>query len=161
MISKVIMRSDLSKIVLERRAKGEKAVFTNGCFDLLHIGHIRYLQEARRQGDFLIVAINSDSSIRDLKGPMRPLVPEGERAEVLAALDCVDYVTLFGEPDPSAVIQELRPDVLVKGGDWSVEKVVGRDLVEARGGRVMTIPVVSGASTSRIIERILERYTPK
>ena len=161
MTSKVLKRIDLSKIVAERRAKGEKAVFTNGCFDLLHIGHIRYLQEARNQGDFLIVAINSDASVREIKGLMRPLVSEEERAEVLAALECVDYVTVFGEPDPHALIREIIPHVLVKGGDWPVEKVVGRDVVEGHGGRVMTIPIVSGASTSRIIERIVERYTKK
>lgn len=161
MVSKILTRADAAKVVAERQAKGEKAVFTNGCFDLLHIGHIRYLQEARWQGDFLLVAINSDASVRGLKGPLRPLVSEGERAEVLAALACVDYVTMFDEPDPSSLLREVQPEILVKGGDWPIEQVVGRDLVEGRGGRVLTIPIVSGASTSRIIDRILERYTQK
>ena len=130
-------------------------VFTNGCFDLMHVGHTRYLQAARALGDLLVVGVNSDASVRSLnKAPDRPIVPEAQRAEVLAALACVDYVVLFGEPDPGNLIAALQPDVLVKGGDWALDRIVGRETVEARGGRVQTIPLVPGVSTTLLVQRI-------
>jgi D-beta-D-heptose 7-phosphate kinase/D-beta-D-heptose 1-phosphate adenosyltransferase len=139
-------------------ASGKKLVFTNGCFDLLHVGHIRYLREARALGDALVVAVNSDRSVRKVKGPSRPVVPEGERAEVLAALEFVDHVLVFDEPTPREVIAAIVPHVLVKGADWGITEIVGRDTVENAGGIVRTIPVVEGSSTSGIIAKILERF---
>ena len=142
----------------ERLRRADKTVvFTNGCFDLLHPGHVRYLQQARALGDALIVALNSDRSVRELKGEGRPILHAAERAEVMAALACVDYVTIFDEPTPRAVIAALLPDVLVKGGDWGVAQIVGREEVEAAGGRVLSLPFVAGCSTSDVIRRILER----
>ena len=129
-------------------------VFTNGCFDLLHVGHVRYLNEARRLGDALAVGVNSDASVRRIKGKGRPVTPERQRLEVLAALECVDWVCLFGADTPLALITKTAPDVLVKGGDWAVEKIVGRDVVEARGGRVLSIPLSRGASTTGTLGRI-------
>ncbi len=140
-----------------QRAAGRKIVFTNGCFDLLHVGHIRYLEKAKSLGDILVVAINSDHSATHLKGPSRPINPQQERAEVLAALACVDYVTTFDEPDPYRIISLLKPNVLVKGGDWTRETTVGRDIVEEEGGEVVVIPYVEGASTTGLIDRILQR----
>ncbi len=132
-------------------------MFTNGCFDLLHVGHVTLLERARRLGDILIVAINSDRSVRIVKGRTRPLVSQSARARVLAALACVDYVTVFDEPTPFRLIAVLKPDVLVKGADWGLRKMVGRELVERWGGRVVQIPLVSGYSTSQLVERILRR----
>lgn len=141
------------------RAAGKRIVFTNGCFDLMHIGHTRYLQAARSMGDLLIVGVNSDASIRSLeKAPDRPIVPELQRAEVLAALGCVDFVVIFPEPDPARLIAALQPDVLVKGGDWAMDRIIGRDVVEARGGEVRTVPLVPGHSTTALLQRI--RSTP-
>jgi rfaE bifunctional protein nucleotidyltransferase chain/domain len=148
----------LSELLAERarlRQAGRRVVFTNGCFDLLHPGHVRYLQQARALGDALIVALNSDRGVRELKGPARPILREQERAEVIAALACVDYVLIFDEPTPQRVIATLLPDVLVKGGDWSVENIVGREEVEAAGGQVLSLPLVDGVSTSEVIQRIL------
>ncbi|MDR7420473.1 MAG: D-glycero-beta-D-manno-heptose 1-phosphate adenylyltransferase [Armatimonadota bacterium] len=159
--SKLKTVSELAQLAAAARREGHRVVFTNGCFDLLHIGHTRYLQEARSLGDLLIVAINSDTSVTALKGPERPLVPEQERAEVLAALACVDYVTIFDAPDPGDVIAAIGPDVLVKGGDWPVENIVGREIVQARGGKVVSIPLVPGASTTRLVRRLLDRATAK
>jgi len=136
------------------RREGRRVVFTNGCFDLLHPGHIRFLQQAKALGDVLIVAINSDASVRALKGPGRPIFPERERAEMLAALEVVDYVTIFDDLTPRALIADLLPDVLVKGGDWRPEEIVGREEVEAAGGRVLSLPYYEGYSTTRLIERI-------
>jgi rfaE bifunctional protein nucleotidyltransferase chain/domain len=136
------------------RAAGQQVVFTNGVFDLLHPGHVRYLQAARGQGDALIVGLNSDRSVRAYKGPTRPITPEVERAEILAALACVDAVVIFDEETPDRIIHLIQPDVLVKGADWAADAIVGRDTVEARGGRVVRIPVEQGWSTSAIIERI-------
>ena len=150
---------DLPTLLAERarlRAAGKRVVFTNGCFDLLHPGHVRYLQQARALGDALIVALNSDRSVRELKGASRPILKEAERAEVMAALACVNYVTVFDEATPQALIAALVPDILVKGGDWSVEDIVGREEVEAAGGQVMSLPFVDGVSTSEVIERILQ-----
>jgi rfaE bifunctional protein nucleotidyltransferase chain/domain len=136
------------------RAAGEQIVFTNGVFDLLHRGHVEYLEEARALGDRLVVAINTDASVRALKGEDRPIVPADERAEVLAALESVDLVVRFAEPTPSRVIEQVAPDVLVKGGDWAHDAIVGREFVEARGGRVVRIRVREGWSTTKIVERI-------
>jgi D-beta-D-heptose 7-phosphate kinase/D-beta-D-heptose 1-phosphate adenosyltransferase len=135
------------------QARGRKVVFTNGCFDLLHVGHVRYLQTARRLGDALVVGVNSDASVRRIKGPDRPLNTERHRIEVLAALECVTWVCLFGEETPLRLIRKIGPDILVKGGDWPVEKVVGRNVVTKRGGRVLTIPLVRGVSTTGLIEK--------
>ena len=143
------------------RGAGKKVVFTNGCFDLLHPGHVRYLYQARALGDALIVALNSDRSVRELKGDKRPILTEDERAEVMAALACVDYVTIFDEPTPRQIIAALLPDVLVKGGDWGVDQIVGRKEVEAAGGQVMSLPFVDGCSTTDVIERIAQRYGQK
>ena len=139
------------------RNAGKRIVFTNGCFDILHAGHVRYLTSARQQGDLLVVGLNSDRSVRDIKGPQRPLVSQQQRAEVLAGLWCVDFIVIFDEPDPLQVIQTLRPDVLVKGDDWPDDRIIGADVVKAGGGRVVRDPVVPGISTSRIIERIVDR----
>ncbi|HZY30848.1 MAG TPA: D-glycero-beta-D-manno-heptose 1-phosphate adenylyltransferase [Candidatus Methylomirabilis sp.] len=148
---------ELVEIVRERRALGHQVVFTNGCFDLLHRGHTRLLQQARELGDLLIVGLNSDASVRRVKGPSRPVLPEEERAEVLSALASVDYVVFFDDPDPGSTIAALQPDVLAKGADWAKDQIVGRETVEGRGGRVVTIPLVEGSSTSGIIDRILEQ----
>jgi len=137
---------------------GKTVVFTNGCFDLLHLGHVRYLDAARALGDLLVVGLNSDASVRLAKGPGRPIVPVAERAEVLAALGAVDLVVLFDEPDPAALVAALQPDVLVKGADWAPDQIIGREAVEARGGVVTSVPLTPGASTSGLIARILERH---
>lgn len=136
------------------RREGKRVVFTNGCFDLLHPGHVRYLTQARALGDSLIVALNSDRSVRSLKGEGRPVLSEGERAEVMAALEAVDFVTVFDEETPRELVAALLPDILVKGGDWPVSEIVGRDEVEAAGGRVLSLPFIEGSSTTNIIERI-------
>lgn len=157
MREKIKTKDDLMKILPIKRAQGRRIVFTNGCFDLLHVGHVRYLQAARTMGDLLVVGLNTDASVRKLnKGNGRPIVPQEQRAEVLAALACVDYVVLFDEPDPGRLIADLQPDVLVKGGDWKPEQIVGRDTVEARGGIVRTIPLVPGVSTTALVEKIRE-----
>ena len=158
MKQKIKARKELLRIIKDLKAKGKRIVFTNGCFDLLHIGHIRYLEEARALGDVLVVGVNSDSSVRKLKGPKRPVLPEEERAEILSGLGCVDYITLFDEIDPLKLITSLHPHVLVKGGDWTKEQIVGREVVERSGGEVVIIPFVKGASTSNLIETILKKY---
>ena len=137
------------------RKAGSRVVFTNGCFDLIHLGHVRYLQEARRLGDVLIVALNSDRSVRELKGPTRPILNEQERAEILAALGCVDYSIVFDQGTPLELLAALQPEILVKGGDYSIEKIVGREQVEAAGGKVVSLAFVDGVSTTEIIDRIL------
>ena len=140
------------------REEGRKLVFTNGCFDILHVGHVRYLNEARRLGDVLMVAINSDRSVHEIKGEGRPFVAELERAEVLSALASVDYVLIFDEPTPQRVIDAILPDVLVKGADWDLSEIVGRETVERAGGVVRNIALVPGVSTSSIIARVIERF---
>jgi rfaE bifunctional protein nucleotidyltransferase chain/domain len=144
--------------VEELKRQGKRVVFTNGCFDVLHPGHTRYLAEARRLGDVLIVAVNSDRSVRALKGPGRPIFPENERAEILAALEAVDYVTVFDDLTPQKVIARMLPQILVKGGDWGLDEIVGREEVEATGGRVLSIPVVPGFSTSSIIQAAAKTF---
>ncbi len=151
---KVVDRESVAAIAEHARRDGKRVVFTNGCFDLLHVGHVRYLAAARDAGDLLIVGVNGDESVRRLKGPERPLVGEAARAEVLAALAAVDHVTIFAEDTPEELIRRVQPDVLVKGGDWTPETVVGRDVVEARGGRVLIVPVVEGFSTTTLADRI-------
>lgn len=136
------------------RAAGQRLVFTNGVFDLLHVGHVRYLSQARAVGDLLVVAINSDRTVRELKGPDRPIFDQAERAEILAALRVVDYVTIFDDVSPRSLIAELLPDVLVKGGDYGLDQIHGRDEVEAAGGKVIALPFVEGASTTTLIERM-------
>ncbi|MDX2040181.1 MAG: D-glycero-beta-D-manno-heptose 1-phosphate adenylyltransferase [Acidobacteriota bacterium] len=140
------------------RQAGKTVVFTNGCFDLLHPGHVRYLEQARALGDVLIVALNSDRSVRELKGDKRPILTEAERSEVMAALASVDFVTVFDEPTPREIISALLPDILVKGGDWGIDSIIGREEVEAAGGRVMSLAFVEGCSTTDVIERIAQRY---
>ena len=156
---KILPLARAYEAVDELKRQGKRVVFTNGCFDLLHPGHTRYLAEARKLGDALIVAVNSDRSVRALKGPGRPLQPQAERAEILAALAAVDYVTIFDDPTPQAVIARLLPDVLVKGGDWRPDEIVGRQEVEAAGGKVVSMPVVPGYSTSAIVEAALKTVT--
>jgi rfaE bifunctional protein nucleotidyltransferase chain/domain len=143
----------LDRFVRDARAAGRRIVFTNGVFDILHPGHLRYLQAARAHGDLLIVGLNSDASVRRNKGPERPINPEGERAEVLAALSCVDAVSVFDEDTPAAIISRVVPDVLVKGSDWPADQIVGRDTVEAAGGKVILEAVEEGYSTTALIAR--------
>jgi len=150
----ILNREELLRARARLRAEGRRLVFTNGCFDILHVGHVRYLSEARRLGDALLVAINSDASVRALKGAGRPILNESERAEILAALEAVDFVTVFEEESPRALISEVLPDVLVKGGDYRPDEIHGREEVERAGGRVLSLPFVEGASTTGIIERI-------
>jgi len=145
---------DLVAIAAAARAKGQTVVFTNGCFDLLHRGHIHTLRQAKAAGDLLIVAINSDRSVKAIKTPKRPILPETDRVELIAAMEMVDYVILFDEPDPYKLIAAIKPQVLAKGGDWSSDKIIGADIVEAAGGRVAVIPYLPGFSTTEIIERI-------
>jgi rfaE bifunctional protein nucleotidyltransferase chain/domain len=158
MHSKIKTAQELRPLLEILRATGKKIVFTNGCFDLIHTGHTRYLTKAKSYGDILIVAVNSDASVRAIKGSKRPINGETDRLEVLAALESVDFVVLFHEPDPHRIISDLQPDVLVKGGDWPIEKIVGRDIVEARGGRVISTGYIEGASTTGIIEKIVKKY---
>jgi D-glycero-beta-D-manno-heptose 1-phosphate adenylyltransferase len=140
------------------REAGKKLVFTNGCFDILHVGHVRYLNQAHSLGDALVVAVNSDRSVREIKGDSRPIVTEQERAEVLAALACVDLVFIFDDPTPKQVIDAIVPDVLVKGADWNIGEIVGRDTVEKAGGIVLSVPLVEGSSTTGLIKKVLERF---
>ena len=152
---KVVDWEAAARWVADLQGQGKLAVFTNGCFDLLHLGHVRYLEAARSLGDGLIVGVNTDVSVARLnKGPGRPLNPEADRARVLAACACVDRVVLFGEDTPLALITRLAPDILVKGGDYRLDEIVGREVVEARGGRVVALPFVPGYSTTGLIERL-------
>jgi rfaE bifunctional protein nucleotidyltransferase chain/domain len=148
----------IKSIVARFRARRKKVVFTNGCFDILHVGHIRYLRKAKSLGDILVVGLNTDRSVRQIKGEKRPIVPQKDRAEVLAALEFVDYVVLFDEPDPFSLIEKVRPTILVKGADWPKDKIIGRDVVEKAGGRVVRIPLVPGASSTGVIERIIQAH---
>jgi rfaE bifunctional protein nucleotidyltransferase chain/domain len=157
-MNKILERKDLRNKLEELRHQGKKIAFTNGCFDILHVGHVRYLHEAKKNADVLVLALNSDSSVRSIKGEKRPLVPENERAELLAALEFVDFVTIFPELTPLELINYLKPDVLIKGGDWPEEKVIGRDEVKKWGGRVAIIPEVKGKSTTDIVEKIKKLY---
>ena len=155
---RILSRDELLKTAVKLKAEGKTLVFTNGCFDLLHPGHIRYLEKARALGDALIVGLNSDRSVKQLKGPARPIFPEAERAEILAALESVDYVTVFDEATPQELIASLAPHVLVKGGDWDANEIVGRKEVEAAGGRVVSIEHHAGHSTSDLVETITKNH---
>ncbi|HYH87386.1 MAG TPA: D-glycero-beta-D-manno-heptose 1-phosphate adenylyltransferase [Pyrinomonadaceae bacterium] len=150
----ILSRDELLRTRMRLRAEGRRLVFTNGCFDILHVGHVRYLRAARSLGDALLVAVNSDRSVRALKGEGRPVMNESERAELLAALAAVDFVTVFDEESPRSLIAALLPDVLVKGGDYALDEIHGREEVEAAGGRVVALPFIEGASTSSIVERV-------
>lgn len=154
----ILTREEIAGVRKKLKESGKKVVFTNGCFDILHAGHVDYLNKARALGDILIVGMNSDSSIKRIKGENRPVIPEAERAFLVANLKAVDYVTLFDEDTPGELIDVLIPDFLVKGGDWSIDNIVGRGVVEANGGQVKTINFVNDQSTSKIISSILEKY---
>jgi D-beta-D-heptose 7-phosphate kinase/D-beta-D-heptose 1-phosphate adenosyltransferase len=158
MKKKVKEKEDLCEILKRLKAEGKRIVFTNGCFDLLHIGHLRYLEKAKTLGDILVVGVNSDASVQGLKGPGRPVLPLEERMELLSGLECVDYVVSFDESAPLKLITVLKPHLLVKGGDWSTETIVGKEVVESLGGEVVALPFIEGNSTSHLIETILERY---
>ena len=155
MTASPILAPDQRRRLDEWRRAGETIVFTNGVFDLLHRGHVEYLEDSRALGDRLVVGVNADASVRRLKGPLRPIVPERERIEVLEALECVDLAVPFANDTPLELIEEVAPDVLVKGGDWAVENIVGRELVIARGGRVLNVPLREGHSTTSIVARVL------
>lgn len=150
----VLSRSEARELVTRLRAWGQTVVFTNGVYDLLHPGHLRYLRAARGEGDALVVGVNSDRSVRALKGPDRPIHPQEERAELIAALECVDAAVVFDEDTPFEIIRALEPDILVKGADWPADQIVGRDVVEGRGGRVVRVAVEAGHSSTRLIERM-------
>ncbi len=149
----------LASELADLQKKGKKIVFTNGCFDLLHPGHVSYLAAARALGDLLVVGVNSDASVRRLKGEKRPIMPEAARSQLLVALSSVDYVTIFAEDDPYQLISLLQPDILVKGGDWDTSSIVGRDIVEAKGGEIYSLPFIDEYSTTSIVEEIIRRYT--
>lgn len=161
MESKIYQREELKQELERLRGEGRKIVFTNGCFDILHVGHVRYLQAAKDMGDVLVLALNSDASVKSLKGDKRPLITESERAVVVAALASVDYVIIFSETTPLSLIEYLRPDVLVKGGDWAEEEVVGGEAVARWGGKVAIIPSIVGASTTNIVGKISKVYAPE
>jgi D-beta-D-heptose 7-phosphate kinase/D-beta-D-heptose 1-phosphate adenosyltransferase len=153
-MGRVVSQDELILHVAEHKRNGQRVVFTNGCFDLLHPGHIRTLEAARALGDVLVVGLNSDASVGSMKGVGRPILPQAERAEILAALDAVDYVAIFDEPTPREIIARVVPNVLVKGADWGPGEVIGREEVEAAGGRVVQVPLTPGYSTSELIQRI-------
>jgi len=157
-MNKILERNALKNELEELRKKGKKIAFTNGCFDILHVGHVRYLREAKKTADVLVLALNSDSSVRSIKGEKRPILNENERAEILAALEFVDFITIFEELTPLELIVCLQPDILIKGGDWPEEKVVGREEVKKWGGRVAIIPEIEGKSTTNIVEKIKKLY---
>lgn len=151
---KIVTKTRLKNILRILRKNHKKIVFTNGCFDLLHVGHVKYLQKAKKYGDILIVAVNSDSSVRRIKERGRPIMPQNDRQEILAALECVDYVVLFNELVPAKIINFIKPDLLIKGADYTLNNIVGRDTVQGYNGMVRTIPLVKGKSTSKIIKKI-------
>ena len=156
--SKIVDARDLAGMLKKLRRAGKSIVFTNGCFDLLHVGHVRYLTAARNEGDLLIIGLNSDRSVTQIKGNRRPIISQSRRAEVLASLSTVDYVTLFDEPDPLELIRLLKPTIIVKGADWKAGEIIGADYVKSRGGRVIRVPLVEEVSTTEIIERIIKRF---
>jgi rfaE bifunctional protein nucleotidyltransferase chain/domain len=155
-MQKIKSIKELEKIAGELKKQGKKIVTTNGVFDILHIGHIRYLQEAKKLGSILIVAVNSDSSVRKIKGPKRPLNSENDRAEALAALECIDYVTIFSDDNPVKFLEKIRPNIHVKGGDYNISQIIEKDTVEKNNGRIVLIPMVKGYSTTDMIKKIIE-----
>ena len=158
MVKKILEIEDIVQKVDTLRRSGKRLVFTNGCFDIIHVGHIRYLAAAKSKGDILVVGLNSDESVKIIKDEHRPIMNQEQRAEILAGLWCVDYITIFNEPDPLKLIKIIMPDVLVKGADWREQDIIGADVVKAGGGEVVRVSVVPDISTSRIIERIVKRY---
>lgn len=156
-LSKILSRNELADVLNDIRAAGQTIVFTNGCFDILHIGHARYLAAAKAEGDVLVVGVNSDESVRTIKGKTRPVISQAHRAEVLASLACVDYVTIFDEPDPLMLIELIKPHILAKGADWEENQIIGSEFVTANGGRVARIPLEPDVSTSKIIKSIIDK----
>lgn len=159
--SKIKSQRELKNIILALKKRGKKVVFTNGCFDLLHYGHVKYLEDAKRKGDILVVGINSDASVRRIKGTKRPIINEQDRLKIIAALESVDYVVLFKEDTPFNIINLLRPDILIKGADWDKDKIVGRDIILRYGGRVATIRLIKGRSTTNFIRKIVQTHSNK
>ena len=159
-MNKILDRNTLKNELDTLRNNGKKIAFTNGCFDILHIGHVRYLREAKKTADILVLALNSDSSVKKIKGEKRPLVPQEDRAEIMAALEFIDFVTIFDETTPLELINLLKPDVLIKGGDWAEDKVVGRDEIKKWGGKLTLIPEINGKSTTSIVDKIRREYSP-
>lgn len=157
-MNKIVLQSEIAAIAAEKRAENKQIVFTNGCFDILHAGHVNYLAAAAAQGDLLILGLNSDQSVRRIKGEKRPVVSQGHRAQVVAALACVDYVVIFDEPDPEALIKMVKPHVLAKGADWAEDEIIGGDFVKQNGGRVARIILEPDISTSLIIEKIVNTH---
>jgi len=155
----VLNLSDLIDRLNEHKKNNQRIVFTNGCFDILHVGHVRYLSEAKAQGDILVVGLNSDASVRKIKEEQRPIISQGQRAEILVSLRCVDYVTIFDDADPLSLISAIKPDVLVKGADWQEDDIIGADVVKKNGGKVVRVSVVPDSSTSDIIQTIINKYT--
>jgi len=155
---KILNFYEVERLSKKLKKDNKRIVFTNGCFDIIHKGHISYLKKAREMGDVLIIGLNSDSSIKRIKGEKRPILPQDERAFILSALEMVDYVVIFDEDTPYELIKIVKPDILVKGGDWNINNIVGKDIVESYGGKVLNIPFVEGKSTTNIIERILSVY---
>ncbi len=158
-MNKILDRETLKEKLDALKKQGKKIAFTNGCFDILHVGHVRYLKEAKKTADILVLALNSDSSVRQIKGEKRPLVPQAERAEIIAALEFIDFVTIFDEQTPLELIKLLKPDVLIKGGDWPEDKVVGREEIKKWGGQLTLIPEIIGKSTTNIIDKIRKNYS--
>jgi len=156
---KIKSTSTLARTIAALKKKGKKIVFTNGCFDILHLGHVKYLEAAKQKGDVLVVGINSDSSVRKIKGNTRPVITQKERLSIVAALESVDYVLLFNQTTPLNLIKKLKPDILIKGADWQKNKIVGSELVLARGGKVLTIKLIKGRSTTNIIKKIAKKIS--
>ncbi len=159
-MNKILDRNTLKNELDPLRKQGKKIAFTNGCFDILHVGHVRYLREAKKTADILVLALNSDTSVKKIKGEKRPLVTQEDRAEIMAALEFIDFVTIFDETTPLELINLLKPDVLIKGGDWAEDKVVGRDEIKKWGGKLTLIPKINGKSTTSIVDKIRQVYSP-
>lgn len=157
--TKIISTVSLKRKVRHLKQSGKRIVFTNGCFDILHYGHVKYLQDARRYGDYLVVAVNSDSSVKKIKAKNRPVIGQGDRLKTVAALASVDFVVLFNESNPLRLIKALKPDILIKGADWSKQKIIGADFVASYGGKVLTVNLVKGRSTSALIEKIVRDFS--
>jgi len=156
--TKIVSITSLKRIIKRLKQKGKRIVFTNGCFDILHYGHVKYLQDSRSKGDYLVVAVNSDSSIKKIKAKNRPVISQSDRSKIVAAFSCVDFVVLFNAPHPLYLIKALKPDILIKGADWSKQKIIGADFVKSYGGKVLTVNLVKGRSTSAIIEKIIRDF---